>query len=56
MMRKILWKTLFLSFITIGMSAILTGAEAWNTDFKKARQEGRSRKMPVLMVFSGSDW
>lgn len=56
MMRKILWKTLFLSFITIGMSAILTGAEAWNTDFKKARQEGRARKMPLLMVFSGSDW
>ena len=54
-MRQAL-KTVFISGLLVCMSAVLPGADAWNTDFKKARQEGRARKMPLMMIFSGSDW
>ena len=48
-------KTIF-AFIVLGMTFSLSAADAWNTDFRKAREEGRAKKLPVMMVFSGSDW
>ena len=45
-----------LAALAVLLSAGLMAAEGWGTNFKKAKEEGRAKKLPVLMVFSGSDW
>ena len=45
-----------LAALAVLLSAGLMAAEGWSTNFKKAKEEGRAKKLPVLMVFSGSDW
>ena len=45
-----------LAALAMLLSAGLMAAEGWGTNFKKAIEEGRAKKLPVLMVFSGSDW
>lgn len=43
-----------LAALAVLLSAGLMAAEGWSTNFKKAKEEGRAKKLPVLMVFSGS--
>lgn len=49
-------KRFFTALVLGSLCVSLSGADTWGTDIRKARKEGRERKLPVMMVFTGSDW
>lgn len=52
-MKKFLLNVLMLvfGFVTIG-----NAAEKWITDYDKALEESSDRNIPILALFTGSDW
>jgi thioredoxin-related protein len=36
--------------------SVWAGSESWETDFAKAKAKAAEKNLPILVVFSGSDW
>ena len=49
-------KLTFLVIIGFLLSSQLVQAQDWSNDFSEAKQLSLEKDLPILLVFSGSDW
>ena len=46
----------FIGVLCVVFTAVSLNAGGWRTDFADARKEAVKRDLPILVLFSGSDW
>jgi len=56
-MKKIIIITILAVYgLVFSEQKSLAQNDGWQTDFEKAKKEAAEKKLPILAVFSGSDW
>ena len=55
-MSKPLLKSLVMAFAFAAVAAAMAGDSAWSDNFSDAKKAAGEKKLPILALFTGSDW